>query len=45
MQSDIDRAIKAGFSRYITKPINVNGFMSALDETLESSEKDLITEN
>jgi PAS domain S-box-containing protein len=31
---DIERAIAAGFFRYLTKPIKVNEFMTALDEAL-----------
>ena len=33
---DIERALKAGFSGYLTKPINVARFMTVLDEALES---------
>ena len=32
---DIEKALKAGFFRYLTKPIIVNDFMSTLDLTLE----------
>ncbi len=35
MPSDIDRGLKAGFFRYITKPIKVNEFMEALDQALD----------
>ena len=35
MPIDIDRGLKAGFFRYITKPINVNEFMEAMDVALE----------
>jgi CheY-like chemotaxis protein len=35
MQRDIDRGLKAGFFRYITKPIRVDEFMEALDVALE----------
>ncbi|MDO8670322.1 MAG: ATP-binding protein, partial [Dehalococcoidia bacterium] len=35
MPRDIEKGIKAGFFRYITKPIKVNEFMEALDLTLE----------
>ncbi|MDO8465898.1 MAG: PAS domain S-box protein [Gallionella sp.] len=36
MPRDIERGMKAGFCRYITKPIKVNEFMEALDGALES---------
>jgi CheY-like chemotaxis protein len=39
MSLDIERGIKAGFFRYITKPIKVNEFMEALDVALEFAEK------
>ena len=35
MQRDIDRGLKAGFFRYMTKPIRVDEFMEALDVALE----------
>ena len=35
MQLDIERGQKAGFFRYITKPIKVNEFMQALNVALE----------
>jgi CheY-like chemotaxis protein len=35
MPRDVERGIKAGFFRYITKPINVNEFMEAMDVALE----------
>jgi len=35
MPPDIERGLKAGFFRYITKPIKVNEFMEALDVALE----------
>jgi CheY-like chemotaxis protein len=35
MPRDIERGLKAGFFRYITKPIKVNQFMEALDTALE----------
>jgi PAS domain S-box-containing protein len=37
MPLDIERGLKAGFFRYITKPIKVNGLMEALDAALESA--------
>jgi CheY-like chemotaxis protein len=38
--SDIEHAIAAGFVDYITKPINVNTFLRALDAALLLSQKD-----
>jgi CheY-like chemotaxis protein len=35
MPLDIERGLKAGFFRYITKPIKINGLMEALDAALE----------
>jgi CheY-like chemotaxis protein len=35
MPFDIERGMKAGFFRYITKPIKVDEFMEALNEALE----------
>jgi CheY-like chemotaxis protein len=35
MPPDVDRGMKAGFFRYITKPIKVNELMEALDVALE----------
>jgi len=35
MPLDVERGLKAGFFRYITKPIKVNEFMEALDVALE----------
>jgi CheY-like chemotaxis protein len=37
LASDIDKAIKAGFFNYLTKPIKVNAFMDALDAALTFS--------
>jgi len=39
MPLDVERGLKAGFFRYITKPIKVNEFMEALDVALEFSER------
>jgi CheY-like chemotaxis protein len=36
MQTDIDRGLRAGFFRYITKPIKVDEFMEAIDTALEN---------
>jgi DNA-binding response OmpR family regulator len=33
--ANFDRGLKAGFFRYITKPIKVNEFMEAMDLALE----------
>ncbi len=38
MQRDIERGLKAGFFRYITKPIKVGEFMDALNVALEFAE-------
>jgi CheY-like chemotaxis protein len=35
MPHDIASGIKAGFFRYITKPIKIDDFMEVLDMTLE----------
>jgi PAS domain S-box-containing protein len=37
MQRDIDKGLKAGFFRYIPKPIKVNDFMEALNVALDSA--------
>jgi CheY-like chemotaxis protein len=34
MKRDIQKGLQAGFFLYITKPINVNAFMEALNEVL-----------
>jgi len=39
MPRDIERGLEAGFLRYLTKPINVMEFMSALDIAFESAER------
>jgi PAS domain S-box-containing protein len=41
MPSDIERGLEAGFFRYLTKPIKINEFMSALDGALGFVEKGL----
>jgi len=38
MPLDIERGLKAGFFRYITKPIKVNEFIEALDVALEDTQ-------
>ena len=37
MPRDIEKGLKAGFFRYLTKPINVNEFMETLDLALEAA--------
>ena len=39
MPRDIQKGLQAGFFRYITKPININDFMEALDTALEFADK------
>lgn len=41
MFRDIENGLEAGFFRYLTKPIKINEFMSALDGALEFVEKGL----
>ena len=38
MPRDIEKGVAAGFFRYLTKPIKIKEFMSALDEALKFSE-------
>jgi PAS domain S-box-containing protein len=38
MTGDIERGLAAGFFRYITKPIQIDVFMNALDEALKAAE-------
>jgi len=38
MVNDIEKGLKAGFSRYITKPIQVDVLLNALDEALKFTE-------
>ena len=38
MPCDIEKGLAAGFFRYLTKPIRINGFMDALDRALEFSQ-------
>jgi PAS domain S-box-containing protein len=42
MPGDIKKGLEAGFFHYLTKPIKVNEFMSALDGALEFSEKNSV---
>ena len=41
MPGDIEKGLKAGFFRYLTKPIKVNEFMDALDMALKLAETGL----
>jgi len=40
MPHDIKKGLEAGFFRYLTKPIDVNEFMAALDMALDVADKD-----
>ncbi|MDO9217363.1 MAG: ATP-binding protein, partial [Lacisediminimonas sp.] len=42
MPRDIAQGLKAGFFRYLTKPIRVNQFMDTLDEALQFSKAQMI---
>jgi len=37
---DIEKGLRAGFFRYLTKPIKVNEFLDTLDVTLKSAQKE-----
>ena len=37
MPFDIEKGLAAGFSRYITKPININELLAAIDQCLQES--------
>ena len=41
MPRDVKKGLEAGFFRYLTKPIEVNEFMEALDMALEFTETGL----
>lgn len=41
MLHDIEKGLEAGFFRYLTKPIKINEFMSALDDALKFAENGL----
>ena len=41
MLRDIEKGLEAGFFRYLTKPIKVNEFMSALDDALKHAKTGL----
>jgi CheY-like chemotaxis protein len=42
MPLDIEKGLKAGFFRYLTKPIKLNEFMDALDVALEFAGQNLV---
>ncbi|MEJ1958440.1 MAG: hypothetical protein WDM70_02425 [Nitrosomonadales bacterium] len=44
MHRDIEKAMEAGFFRYLTKPIKINEFMKALDDALKHSEPGSVNE-
>ncbi|MFA6972661.1 MAG: PAS domain S-box protein [Gallionella sp.] len=41
MQLDLDKGLKAGFFRYLTKPIDVNEFMETMDIALEFADQQM----
>jgi signal transduction histidine kinase/CheY-like chemotaxis protein len=45
MLRDIEKGLEAGFFRYLTKPIKITEFMTALDDALKFSEMDLDNNN
>ncbi|MDO8466514.1 MAG: PAS domain S-box protein, partial [Gallionella sp.] len=45
MPRDIEKGMEAGFFRYLTKPININEFMNALDDALKFSKVGLLNAN
>jgi len=40
MPTDVNRALKAGFKDYCTKPIDINQFMQTIDRILKQDERD-----
>jgi len=42
MPRDIEKGLKAGFLRYLTKPIKLNEFMEALDAALEGAKQRML---
>ena len=45
MQHDIEKGLKAGFFRYLTKPIKINEFLNALDDALQFSKTEPVNKN
>jgi PAS domain S-box-containing protein len=45
MQHDIESGMKAGFFRYLTKPIKINEFLNALDDALKFSKTEPVNKN
>ena len=45
MPRDIKKGLRAGFFRYITKPIMLTEFMEAMDAMMEFAEKNLASAN
>ena len=45
LPSDIEKGLKTGFFRYLTKPIKINEFINALDDALTFSETGLVDES
>jgi CheY-like chemotaxis protein len=43
MPRDIEQGIRAGFLRYLTKPIKVNAFMAALNAAVELAQGDAVS--
>ena len=39
MEKDIEKAKQAGFDNYITKPIEINDFISVISKTLGKKDK------
>ncbi len=39
MQRDIEKGLESGFFRYLTKPINIDEFVDALNDALEHSDE------
>jgi CheY-like chemotaxis protein len=39
MPKDVEKGMEAGFDDYITKPIDINAFLIAVDENLKKSSK------
>ncbi len=39
MPRDVERGLESGFDRYLTKPINIEEFNAAIDQTLRASDE------